>query len=62
MQVNLAIQENETVAVYSYLRQHADDLGATVVHIFRFKNGKIVEMWYVGQAVPEDIVNENGMF
>lgn len=39
-----------------------EDLGAAVVHIFSFHEGKIVEMWDVGQPVPEDSPNENGMF
>lgn len=34
----------------------------SVVHIFRFENGKIVELWDVAQAVPQDTPNEYGMF
>jgi predicted SnoaL-like aldol condensation-catalyzing enzyme len=33
-----------------------------VVHIVRFDGEKIAEMWDVGQAVPADSPNENGMF
>lgn len=33
-----------------------------VVHIFRFKDGKIVEMWDIGQPLQEDMPNENGVF
>lgn len=33
-----------------------------VVHLFRFENGRIAEFWDVGQAVPENPVNEHGMF
>jgi predicted SnoaL-like aldol condensation-catalyzing enzyme len=43
-----------------------DDLfaggGGAVVHIFRFEGGLIVELWDVGQDVPEQSVSENGMF
>lgn len=33
-----------------------------VVHIFRFDRNHIVEMWDLGQQVPENMPNENGMF
>lgn len=33
-----------------------------VVHMFRFENGKILEMWDVGQVMEKDSPNENGMF
>lgn len=29
---------------------------------FRFENNKIVEMWDVGQLIPENMLNEMGMF
>lgn len=32
------------------------------VDIFRFKNGMIVEHWDVLQLIPDDPVNDNGMF
>jgi predicted SnoaL-like aldol condensation-catalyzing enzyme len=33
-----------------------------VMHIMRFENDKIAELWDFGQPVPKDMVNENGMF
>ena len=44
------------------MRQKPGDLGAAVVHIFKFEGNLIVELWDMGQAVPEDSPNENGMF
>lgn len=61
-EVKHAIAEGEMVAVYSHVRQKPEDLGAVVVHIFRFHDNQIVEMWDVGQPVPENSPNENGMF
>ena len=61
-EIKRALVEGELVAVHSHVRQSADDLGVALVHIFRFENHKIVEMWDIGQAVPADSVNENGMF
>lgn len=57
-----AIEEGETVAVHSYVKQDQEDLGAVLVHIFRFQGDRIVEMWDVGQVIPENSPNENGAF
>lgn len=62
LEVKQAIEEGNRVMVFSHIKQKPEDLGAAVVHIFRFESGKIVEMWDVGQAVPEDSPNENGIF
>ncbi|MCS0671464.1 nuclear transport factor 2 family protein [Cytobacillus firmus] len=62
LEVKLAIQENETVAIHSHVKQNPEDRGGAVVHIFRFKGGQVAELWDVGHPVPEDSPNENGMF
>ncbi|MFZ3578306.1 ester cyclase [Virgibacillus sp. DJP39] len=61
-EVKLAIQENDSVMVHSLVKQNPDDLGGAVVHIFRFQDNKIVELWDVGQPIPKDSPNEKGMF
>ena len=62
LDVQSAIAEGDRVAVFSRVRQNPADRGGAVVHIFRFQNDRIVELWDIGQAVPEQSVNENGMF
>lgn len=62
LEVKRAIEEGDIVAVHSHVRQNQEDLGGAVVHIFRFHNDQIVELWDVGQPIPEDSPNENGMF
>jgi predicted SnoaL-like aldol condensation-catalyzing enzyme len=62
LQVRLAIQEGDRVAVLSHVRQQPGDRGGAVVHLFRFEGGRIAEFWDVGQAIPAAAVNENGMF
>ena len=57
-----ALEDGDLVAVHSHVRQRPDDRGAVVVHIFRFDGDRIVELWDVGQAVPEQSANSNGMF
>ncbi len=62
LDVQVAVEEGNYVAVYSRLRRTADDPGLAVVHIFRFDQGRIAELWDVAQPVPSEVVNENGMF
>jgi predicted SnoaL-like aldol condensation-catalyzing enzyme len=62
LDVKRAIAEGEFVAVHSHVRQNPDDRGGSVVHVFRFENGRIVELWDVGQPVPEQSPNHYGMF
>jgi len=62
-EIQRALEDGDLVAVHSRVEQAGENgwVGA-VMHIFRFDNDKIVELWDFGQAVPADIVNENGMF
>lgn len=62
LDIKHALQDGDLVAVHSHVRKEAKDPGGAVVHIFRFKNDKVVELWDLGQLVPEKTVNENGMF
>jgi predicted SnoaL-like aldol condensation-catalyzing enzyme len=61
-EIQRALEDDNLVAVHSRIRQSENDVDFAVIHIFRFENDKIVEAWDFGQAVPEDIINENGMF
>ena len=62
LEIQRALQDGELVAVHSRVRQRPGDLGAAVVHIFRFREDRIIELWDIGQAVPGDSPNEYGMF
>lgn len=62
LEVKRTIAEGEFVVVHSHVRQNPGDLGAAVVHIFRFDKGHIVELWDVGQPLPEKSPNRYGMF
>jgi predicted SnoaL-like aldol condensation-catalyzing enzyme len=61
-EIKLAIQEGEIVAVHSHVKQKPEALGVAVVHIFRFQDNKIVELWDIGQPIQENSPNENGVF
>ena len=62
LDVKRVIAEGELVAVHSHVQQKPGERGAAVVHIFRFENGRIVELWDLGQPVPEESPNQFGMF
>jgi predicted SnoaL-like aldol condensation-catalyzing enzyme len=62
LDVKLALEDGHYVAVHSHVRQHPQDRGAAVVHLFRFEGERIAELWDVGQALPPESPNQNGMF
>ena len=62
LEVKRVIAEGEMVVVYTHIRQKPDQLGYAVVHIFRFENDHIAEMWDVGQEIPQESLNQYGMF
>lgn len=57
-----ALEDGNLVAVHSRIRENVEDAGMAVVHIFGFSEGKIGELWDIGQVVPSDMINENGIF
>jgi predicted SnoaL-like aldol condensation-catalyzing enzyme len=60
--IHHVLEDDKFVAVHSHLKQTPVDLGFAVVHLFKFKADKIVELWDLGQPVPSKAINENGMF
>ena len=62
LEVKHAIEEGDLVVVHSHVKQNPEDLGVALVHIFRFQDGRIIELWDLAQPVPEDLTNENGIF
>ncbi|MDR7372146.1 nuclear transport factor 2 family protein [Flavobacterium aquidurense] len=61
-EIHHALRDGDMVAVHSHVKQNSADIGAAVVHIFRFEADKIVELWDLGQPIPKEKLNENGMF
>ena len=60
--VKNVLGDGDLVAVHSHLVMKEGEPGISVVHIFRFEDGKIVEMWDIGQAIPLDSPNRRGAF
>lgn len=62
LQIQHVLQDGEFVAIHSHAKLTASDPGFALMHIFRFTEDQIVELWDFGQAVPSECINENGMF
>jgi predicted SnoaL-like aldol condensation-catalyzing enzyme len=60
--VKNVLGDGNLVAVHSNIVLKQGEPGMAVVHIFRFEQGKIVEMWDVGQSIPLDSPNRMGAF
>lgn len=58
--VHQVIAENDMVSVFVQLA--LQDYQVAVVYIFKFTNGKIIELWDCGMPIPEDIKNDDGIF
>lgn len=57
-----ALEDGDLVAVHSRMIRKPGTLPVAVVHIFRFQGDRVVELWDVGQPVPETSPNQYGMF
>jgi predicted SnoaL-like aldol condensation-catalyzing enzyme len=57
-----ALEDGDLVAVHSRLRMQPDGADIAVVHILRFANDRVVELWDIGVAAPKKSPNEHGMF
>jgi predicted SnoaL-like aldol condensation-catalyzing enzyme len=61
-EVHQALEDGNLVAIHGKVRHKPADLGTALIHIFRFESDRIVELWDLGQEVPEESPNKNGMF
>lgn len=60
--VKHAIGEEDMVAVHLHVVLTPGDLGFAIVYLFRFEDGKIVEMWDFTQPILDDSPNTDGPF
>ena len=60
--IHHALEEGDLVAIHACVKLKPGDLGIATIHLFRFEGDRMVELWDVGQPVPEKSPNENGMF
>jgi predicted SnoaL-like aldol condensation-catalyzing enzyme len=57
-----SFEAGNLVAVHSKVRHEAAGRDIAVVHIFRFKGSRIVELWDIAMEAPADSPNEHGLF
>jgi predicted SnoaL-like aldol condensation-catalyzing enzyme len=60
--VKRIIAEGDMVAAHSQVTLNPGDKNIAVVHLFRFQEGRIVELWDIGQPIEPDSPNRDGMF
>jgi predicted SnoaL-like aldol condensation-catalyzing enzyme len=60
--VKNVIGDGDLVAIHSHVVLRPGEPGLATMHLFRFKGNKIVEIWDIGQPVPADSTNQDGMF
>jgi len=63
VQIKHIYEDGSTGITHSLVtRQNPAEPSIAVVHIFRFENDRVVELWDVGQLISPDSPNEYGMF
>jgi predicted SnoaL-like aldol condensation-catalyzing enzyme len=56
------VAEGPLVVVHSSVQHNPSQQAAAVVHVFRFEDTRIQELWDVGQEPPAESPNTAGMF
>jgi predicted SnoaL-like aldol condensation-catalyzing enzyme len=54
--------EGDYVIMHTHGVRVPGQRGSAIVDIFKLEDGKIVEHWDVIQPIPENAINQNGMF
>ncbi len=57
LEVKHILEEGNLVAVHSHVQLVSEEMEFATVHIYRFENDKIVDMWDIAQQIPKDAVN-----
>ena len=62
IEIKRVYEDGDTVITHSVVtRQDPDAPAIAVVHIFRFEQDRVVELWDLGQPVSKESPNENGI-
>ena len=60
IEIKYCYTDDNTVITHSLVTKQ--NMEIAVIHIFRFSDDKIVELWDLGQTIEKDSPNENGLF
>lgn len=61
-EIKKIVEEGDMVMAFSSMKLSEEMPAIAVVHIFRFEDNQIIELWDVAQPQSKDSPNENGMF
>jgi predicted SnoaL-like aldol condensation-catalyzing enzyme len=56
------ISEGDLIVIHSHIVLRQGEAGIAAIHLFRFQGNQIVEMWDIGEPIPADSPNQDGMF
>ncbi len=56
------IGDGDLVAIHSHIMVRQGEPGMAAIHLFRFQGDKIVELWDIGESIPVDSPNQDGVF
>jgi len=62
MSIKRSASDGDLVWLHLHVKHTPQSIGAALIHIFRMKDGMVVEHWGVGQPVPEESKNKITMF
>lgn len=63
VEVKQIFEDGDTVITHSLIKRNdANEQDIAAVHVFKFENDKVVELWDLGQLLLKDSPNENGAF
>ena len=62
LHIEHVIEEGDLVMVHARVRMSPDAPDIALVHIFRFEDDRVAELWDIAQPPPESSPNEYGMF
>lgn len=60
--IQRTVEEGDVVVVHSRMLLQPGMPEVALVHIFRFADDRIAELWDISQVEPEGMANELGMF
>lgn len=62
LDIKRVLADGDLVVTHSHLVMEPGTRGMALADFFRLEDGRIVEHWDVGQQIPEESANTNGMF
>lgn len=62
LEVQHVLEDGNFVAVHAKVTLKPGERGVALVHIFRFEDDLVTELWNIGQPEPENTPNQYGMF